>query len=173
MNVCDSVMDLPSKETTFLSHGRENSVKTFVTKLKYDLEESGFHLWLDSENTSSSELKNEALMMCKRLIAVLTKSYVMSKFCEEELFASSNKGKRILPVIYEDGWDDPSLSEGSMVLFKVSPVYTRWIMFRPGVDDYTESLRMLKLTLDLPLPGTLLKLLFLDLFCTRKALSRA
>ena len=165
---------MATKETVFLSYEREQLVTEFAIKLKNDLEGKGLSIWLDIHEESDTEpdqheilplndhrmTKEKALETCRGLVALLTKGYMSSRHCMEEFFMASNREKRIFPIIYEDGWNTDSLdSESSRVMYTLSAIHIEWAMFRPGKDDYVESLTMLvenmMLTLALPLLGML------------------
>ena len=139
---CSSTVTGERKDL-FLSYGREEKVKDFVSQLKKDLETTGLSVWLDiNDIPPGREWPKEvgiALRDCKALIAVITKKYVSSRFCKGELYVACSKGKRIYPVIYEDGWDvsDDGVGVNYMVAAE------NWAMFRPGVDDYDSSLKKL------------------------------
>ena len=127
----------------FISYGREEGVCEFVKQLKADLEASGVSAWLDTDDVptgSDFHIKiGVALKSCRALIPVLTKKYVHSRYCKGELYVANNENKVLLPVVYEDGWDEGE--EGAGVKYIVAAF--NWAFFRPNEDDYQKSLNKL------------------------------
>ena len=127
----------------FLSYGREERVREFVKKLKVDLEANGVSVWLDVDDIpTGSDFHVEigvALKSCRALIPVLTKRYVQSRYCKGELYVANSQKKVLLPVIYEDGWDEGD--DGAGVNYIVAAF--NWAFFRPNKDDYKTSLEKL------------------------------
>ena len=127
----------------FISYGREEGVREFVRKLKVDLEANGVSVWLDVDGIpTGSDFHKEigvALKSCRALIPVLTRKYVQSRYCKGELYVANSQKKVLLPVIYEDGWDEGE--EGAGVNYIVAAF--NWAFFRPNKDDYQESLNRL------------------------------
>ena len=124
----------------FISYSREEGVREFVKKLKVDLEANGVSVWLDVDDIpTGSDFHKEiglALQSCRALIPVLTKRYVQSRYCKGELYLANSQKKVLLPVIYEDGWDEGE--EGAGVSYIVATY--NWANFRPNKDDHQESL---------------------------------
>ena len=127
----------------FISYGREEGVREFVKQLKADLEANGVSVWLDTDDIPiGSDFHVEigvALKSCRALIPVLTKKYVHSRYCKGELYVAIGEKKVLLPVVYEDGWDEGR--EGAGVNFIVTPLV--WAFFRPNQDNYQKSLSRL------------------------------
>ncbi len=127
----------------FISYGREEGVREFVKQLKADLEANGVSVWLDADDIpTGSDFHVEigvALKSCRALIPVLTKKYVHSRYCKGELYVANGEKKVLLPVIYEDGWDEGN--EGAGVNYIVAAF--NWAFFRPNRDNYQESLNRL------------------------------
>ena len=126
----------------FLSYGREESVKKFVRQLKVDLETEQLSVWLDEEAIpAGTEWPKEigiALRECKALIPVVTKKYISSQYCKNELYVVHGYMKPIFPIIHEDGWKESDDGEGVNLMIAAS----NWAMFRP-MDDYGMSLQRL------------------------------
>ena len=127
----------------FISYGREEGVREFAKKLKSDLEANDVSVWLDVEDVpTGSDFHVEigvALKSCRALIPILTKKYVHSPYCEGELYVANSQDKILLPMIYEDGWDEGE--KGAEVNHIV--VAHSWTFFRPNRDDHQESLNKL------------------------------
>lgn len=125
----------------FISYGREPEVIDFVRKLKHDLEENGFTVWLDMADIASGSDWHGAigtgLHHCKALIAVITNKYINSRYCSSELYTADGDRKKLYPVILEDV--DFGVSETARgVKYVISGI--NWTMFRTGVDNYATSL---------------------------------
>ena len=124
----------------FISYGREEGVREFVKQLKADLEANGVSVWLDTDDIpTGSDFHVEigvALKSCRALIPVLTKKYVHSRYCKGELYVANGENKVLVPVIYEDGWDEGE--EGAGVNYIIAAY--NWAFFRPNKDDQKTSL---------------------------------
>ena len=127
----------------FISYGREDGVKEFVKQLKADLEVNEVSVWLDADDIpAGSDFHEEigsAVQSCRALIPVLTKKYVQSRYCKGELYVAYDKKKVILPVVYEDGWDEGKEGAGVNLIVKAF----NWAFFRPNKDDHQDSLKKL------------------------------
>ena len=127
----------------FISYGREDGVREFAKKLKRDLEANCVSVWLDVDDIpTGSDFHVEigvALRSCRALIPILTKKYVHSRYCKGELYVANGQNKILLPVIYEDGWEEGE--EGAGVHYIVAAY--NWAFFRPNQDDHQESINKL------------------------------
>ena len=132
-----------AQKDIFISYGREDGVREFVKQLKADLEANGVSVWLDADDIpAGSDFHVEigvALKSCRALIPVLTRKYVQSRYCKGELYVAYDEKKAILPVVYEDGWDEGK--EGAGVNYIVTAF--NWALFRPNKDDHQNSLKKL------------------------------
>ena len=135
-----STVNKPKKDI-FISYDREEEVREFAKKLKSDLEANRVSVWLDVDDisTGSDFSVGVALQSCLALIPILTKKYVHSRYCKEELYVANSEDKVLFPVIYEDGWDEGG--EGAEVNYIVAAY--NWAFFRPNRDDHQESLNRL------------------------------
>ena len=133
-------MAVQRAKDVFISYGREEGVREFVKQLKVDLEANGVSVWLDADDIpTGSDFHIEigvALKSCRALIPVLTKKYVQSRYCKGELYVANGENKVLLPVIYEDGWDEGE--EGAGVNYIVAAY--NWAFFRPSMDNHKTSL---------------------------------
>ena len=127
----------------FLSYGRETHTVSFVVKLKADLEKAGYTVWLDTTDIPSGSEWHAAigdgLRRCKGLIAVITKKYIHSKFCKNELFMADSMQKPIFPMFLEEVNFDSSEDAG--VLYTISSI--NWIMLTGRVAGYSTALTKL------------------------------
>ena len=118
-------------------------MREFVKQLKADLIANGLSVWLDADDIpTGSDFHEEigvALQSCRALIPVLTKKYVHSRYCKGELYVANSEKKVLLPVVYEDGWDEGK--EGAGVNYIVAAF--NWAFFRPNRDDHQDSLNKL------------------------------
>lgn len=128
----------------FISYGREQYVSQFAQQLKRDLQANGFSVWLDVESIDLGKDWHGAigtgLQECVGIIPIITQKYVESRFCMNELYTADGDKKLIFPIMYEDV-DFASSEQGRALKFIVSGI--NWAMFRPGRDDYGESLQKL------------------------------
>ena len=77
---------------------------------------------------------------CKGLIAVITKEYINSDNCTNELDEAANKKKKIFPIRFEDvDLDQSEKSRGVKLI--IGPI--QWSSFRPEVDNYDSFLSKL------------------------------
>ena len=131
-------------KSVFISYGREVDVSYFVRQLKRDLEANGFSVWLDQESIPSGSDWHGAigtgLNDCTAFIPVITQKYIGSRFCMNELYTADGDKKLIFPIMYEDV-DLVSTEAGRALKFIVSGI--NWTMFRPGREDYSDSLQKL------------------------------
>ena len=131
-------------KSVFISYGRELDVSQFVKQLKRDLEANGYSVWLDLESIPSGSDWHGAigtgLQECAAIIPILTQKYIGSRFCMNELYTADGDKKLIFPIMYEDV-DLSTTEAGRAVKFIISGI--NWTMFRPGKDDYIDSLHKL------------------------------
>ena len=130
------------RKRIFLSYGREPEVVDFVKWLKDELESAGFGVWLDTEDIAAgrdwrAEI-GKALKACCSLIAVITKKYVGSRFCKNELYVADEKGKDVFPLIYDEDWKTTNGCDG--VEYIISAL--NWTFFPAGRRD-SDSLQKL------------------------------
>ena len=116
-----------------ISDDREDGLREFSKKLKNYLQLSGMSASLDDDTTS--------IKSCRVFIPVLTKKYVHSSYCVGQLYVACRGEKDLLPVVYEDGWNEGEEGEGANVSSVVAGL--RSVYFRPNKDDYHKSLATL------------------------------
>lgn len=121
----------------FISYGRETEVVEFVRWLKGELESVGFDVWLDTQDIAAGGVWREeigkALKSCDSLIAVITKKYVTSRYCKNELYVAEKETKTIYPLIYDKDWKTVEGSAG--VDYVINSL--NWTMFPSGSRDST------------------------------------
>ena len=94
----------------FISHSREADTMPIVDTLMLRLKQEGLSVFVYQHSIRSgdkwrSEIAS-AIHTCKAFVCVLTKRYVRSVYCNGELYEAVALGKRIFPVVCEDGWRD-------------------------------------------------------------------
>ena len=72
------------------------------------------------------------------VIPIITNNYLNSKHCIQELDVADDKNKMIFPIIHERDVDYKRAPGVQMIISQRQYVY-----FRPGMDDYNQSLRQL------------------------------
>ena len=136
--------DNKEKNSFFISYGREIDVSYFVRQLKRDLEANGYSVWLDTESIPSGSDWHGAigtgLQECSAIIPIITQKYISSRFCMNELYTADGDKKTIFPIMYEDV-DFVSSEAGRALKFIISGI--NWTMFRPGKEEYSDSLQQL------------------------------
>ena len=101
----------PSSQTqygVFISYSRDPDTKLLVDTIESRLTREGLKVFVDTRNIHPgdvwpAEIVN-AIRSCKAFVALLTKKYVGSLYCNGELYEAEALGKRIFPVECESGW---------------------------------------------------------------------
>ncbi len=77
------------RKELFVSYGREPDVIQFVHRLKGDLENHGFSVWLDTHDIPAGSDWHGAigtgLSRCKAILAIITSKYIGSRYCVNEV----------------------------------------------------------------------------------------
>ncbi|MBZ0300334.1 MAG: toll/interleukin-1 receptor domain-containing protein, partial [Anaerolineae bacterium] len=85
----------------FLSY--RSTEADFALKLAADLKNAGVNLWMDRLDISPGDDWRKSLegavYSCAALIAILSPSYVSSKYCQRELARADRLGRPIFPVL--------------------------------------------------------------------------
>ncbi len=94
----------------FISYSREADTMRTVDTLMSLLTQEGLSMFVDQRSIRPgdswrSEIAS-AIKTCKVFICVLTKRYMRSVYCNGELYEAEALGKRMFPVVCEDGWED-------------------------------------------------------------------
>ena len=142
--MADSTSTEVEEKEIFISYGREPEVNSFVRQVKRDLEEMGFTVWLDLEDIPAGSDWHGAigtgLHKCRVIIPIITRKYIGSRYCINELYTADGDKKLIFPIVFEDvEFSDTETGRG--VKFVISSI--NWTMCRPGVDDYSSSIQKL------------------------------
>ena len=136
-----------SGKDVFISYDREDTVNEFVRKLKRGLEGAQLSVWLDKEDIPTGTKKPAlairiALRDCKALVVVVTKKYISSSFCKNELYVAYEKKKPVFPVIREEGWEVFSMLKECSEGVKYMKATSNCVSFLPS-DDYGAALQKL------------------------------
>ena len=99
------------------------------------LNKSGLKVFVDRSDIAPGDIWPtkiaSALYSCKAFVAVLTKKYVKSHYCNGELYQAKAQKKQLFPVVFEDGWD----SEPSGASVKSVVQRSQYAFFRKGKDN--------------------------------------
>lgn len=137
----------------FISYVREeDALVQFSKKVQSSLEEAGLAVWRDESTNHSFEERTEAFSGCHTLVCIITKSYITSVWCKDELFKAymamvDDEDKLIIPLVFESvDWDvdfsDADVEErfrAENVRFLFSSPF--WTLCRRGRDDYNASMQ--------------------------------
>ncbi len=93
----------------FISYSREaDTMHTVDTLLCPALEGEGLSVFVDRDGLQPGDRWQpkiaSAIKTCKAFVVVLTKRYMSSMYCNAELFEAKALGKRLFPVVCENGW---------------------------------------------------------------------
>ena len=99
----------PQKEyDIFISYSRD-TIDT-VDSLSSQLENEGLTVFIDQRSIRPGDRwpfeVTSAIKTCKAFVVVLTKRYMRSMYCNGELYEAEALGKRLFPVVCENGWED-------------------------------------------------------------------
>ena len=94
----------------FISYCREEGVNTVVDQIAACLEQVGLRAFVDRKSLKPGDIWPaevvNAINTCKAFVAVLTKKYIKSHYCQGELYEAEALGKPFYPVVLEEGWDE-------------------------------------------------------------------
>ena len=94
----------------FISSGHESEADSFVDTLLDGLKREGMKAFVAQECIQPGESWPaeiiQAINVCKVFIAVLTKKYVQSTYCNGELYEAEALKKPIFPVVLESDWQE-------------------------------------------------------------------
>jgi len=111
----------------FISYSREPAATSLVDRLTQDLKEAGYSVWVDTVDIPSGSdwhsAIGEALQSCRALVAIISKKYLLSKFCKNELFMADSSHKPIFPVFLEEV--DLTSTSNAGVLYTISGI--NWV----------------------------------------------
>src|SRR5215831_3427928 len=88
----------------FFSYCREDS--DFALRLAGDLKAAGASVWLDQLDIAPGQLWDEAvadaLQQCSRMVLILSPASVNSTNVMDEVSFALEKGKTVIPIVYQD-----------------------------------------------------------------------
>ena len=86
---CSRMATESERKELFISYGREPEVIQFVTRLKGDLENHGFSVWMDVHDISAGSDWHGAigtgLTQCRAIVPIITSKYIGSRYCTNEV----------------------------------------------------------------------------------------
>ena len=86
---CSRMATQSERKELFISYGREPEVIQFVTRLKGDLENYGFSVWMDVHDISAGSDWHGAigtgLTQCRAIVPIITSKYIGSRYCTNEV----------------------------------------------------------------------------------------
>lgn len=107
----------------FLNHRGPDVKGGFIAHLEDALRSNGLNPFLDKKSLVKGDPAfrsiDDALQSAKILVAVVSKGYVESKYCLNELVAMIRSGKPVIPVFYD-----------------VEPAHLRWVKKGPFVAAF-------------------------------------
>ena len=123
----------------FISYGRGQETNDFVDVLEARLTQNGLKVFVDRSDIAPGDVWPDklarALYSCKAFVAVLTKKYVKSHYCNGELYQAEAQTKQLFPVVFEDGWNsEPSGASVKSVVHR-----NQFAFFRKGKDDFEKQ----------------------------------
>ena len=98
-------MNAGKQRWTFISYSRKD--KDFALQLGRELKSAGFLVWLDqldiATGTRWDDAVERALRECEIFLIILTPASTSSENVKDEIGYAIDHGKRILPVLLEEG----------------------------------------------------------------------
>ncbi len=93
----------------FISYSHEaDTINIVDTLLCPALEGEGLSVFVDRDGLQPGDRWRpeiaSAIKTCKAFVVVLTKRYMRSMYCNGELYEAEALGKRLFPVVCENGW---------------------------------------------------------------------
>ncbi len=94
----------------FISYSHKGDIMRTVDTLMSRLKQEGLSVFVDQHSIQPGDKWRfeiaSAIKTCKAFVCVLTKRYMRSVYCNGELYETVALGKRLFPVVCEDGWGD-------------------------------------------------------------------
>ena len=141
VHVPNTAMSTGQEKDVFISYSREAAATSFVTRLSEGLQAAGYSVWVDTVDIPSGSdwhlAIGEALQKCRALIAVISKKYLLSKYCKNELFMAESVHKPIFPVLLEEV-DFSGSRESAGVLYTISGI--NWVHVKGQYMDAVQRL---------------------------------
>jgi len=89
----------------FISYGRNES-KSLATRLKKNLEQKGYRVWLDQDDielgVDFQERIDEGIAQSHNFIFLIAPHAIQSKYCRKEIEVALHYSKRIIPILHVD-----------------------------------------------------------------------
>lgn len=118
------------RSDVFISYRRKNL--EFAQKLETAFKNEGFEVWIDSEDIAPAS--PEYMVDIKKgiegadvVIPIFSPDYFESDICKEELQYAADNHKRIIPIVYKEGFDSSLMPDS---VGKVN-----WVYFCPHLKD--------------------------------------
>ena len=96
------------KPRVFISYARKDGA-ALAQRLQKDLNGKGFDVWLDTQRIAGgatwTRALDDAIDSCQVMLAVLTTGSYESRMCSGEQLRALDKGKRLIPLLAENGAD--------------------------------------------------------------------
>ena len=152
-NARDKFFKMAKSPEVFISYVREeDALVQFSKKVQGSLEEAGLVVWRDESTNHSYEERAETLSNCHYLVCIVTKSYITSVWCKNELLKvymamGAEEDTLIVPLVFESvDWDvdfnDVDVEgrfQAESVRFLFSSPF--WTLCRRGKDDYNTAMQ--------------------------------
>ena len=141
VHVPNTALSTRQEKDVFISYSREAVATSFVARLSEGLQAAGYSVWVDTVDIPSGSdwhlAIGEALQKCRALVAVISKKYLLSRYCKNELFMADSVHKPIFPVFLEDV-DLSGSSESAGVLYTISSI--NWVRVKGQYMDAVQRL---------------------------------
>ena len=127
----------------FISSGHDLAANLSVDEIRDHLSREGLKVFVDRTclqpgDSWPAEIIR-AVSTCKAFIAVLTKKYVMSIYCNGELYEAQALKKPIFPVVFESDWN----KEAAGKLIEEELGMTQYAFLDPGQSERSTNLLQL------------------------------
>ena len=141
VHVPNTALSTRQEKDVFISYSREAVATSFVARLSEGLQAAGYSVWVDTVDIPSGSdwhlAIGEALQKCRALVAIISKKYLLSKYCKNELFMADSVHKPIFPVLLEDV-DFSGLRESAGILYTISGI--NWVHVKGQYMDAVQKL---------------------------------
>ena len=111
------------KSDLFLSYSRKTE-EEFLTILEAELEDKGYSVWKDTTcipgGAEWHTAVAQAILSSKAFVCLITKDFMKSQHCKNELFLAESKQKLILPIILENQMNFDLYPGVSLVLISLN-----------------------------------------------------
>jgi len=126
----------------FIAYSRSNA--DFARRLNESLEYQGKTTWFDQESIASGDDFHkeicQAIEQCDNFVAIVSRNFIKSTRCAEQVEFASSLNKRIVPILYESV---PNLNQMNSTLGAI-----KGINFHQLTRDFNENFGELIRTLD-------------------------